>query len=142
MLLVKIFAAIRETMPATYFISPDEGLITVKVDGNIELEELFGLARGLHEDARYDPDLPLLADLRGMRLELANAASEPFSDFVISRFGSPRNASMAVVVDNDMDRELVAAVYWLSCAVGGNEMFEDYDLALKWLMRREFARAL
>ena len=46
---------------------------------------------------------------------------------------------MAVVIDSEMSRELVANIYWLACAVGGTEVFDDYDHALKWLIRREFA---
>ena len=45
---------------------------------------------------------------------------------------------MAAVIDGDMSRDLVAGIYWLACAVGGTEVFDDYDHALKWLIRREF----
>jgi hypothetical protein len=143
MIVVKIFAAAREAMPAAYFINPDEGLVTVRVEGEVDARTLLDTARGLHDDPTYDPSLPLLADLRGMRLALDPSSLEPLNEFIIDRFRAPpRDASMAVVVDGDMDHKLCAAVYWLSCAVGGNEMFEDYELALKWLMRREFAQAL
>lgn len=142
-MVVKIFAVVREAVPAAYFIEPDEGLITVRVEGDVDIEEVFAAARGLHEDPAYDPSLPLLADLRGMRMALDPVAVEPLNEFIITRFGAPpRNASMAIVVDGDMGGKLCAAIYWLSCAIGGNEMFEDYELALKWLMRREFACAL
>jgi hypothetical protein len=126
-------------MPSTYHINPDEGLITVKIDGEVDLAEVFETAHGLCEDPAYDPALPLLADLRGMRVALQEAALKPFNRFIISQFGKPRSASIAVVVDQEMDKELCAAVYWLNCAVSVSEMFEDYDLALKWLIRREFA---
>ena len=46
---------------------------------------------------------------------------------------------MAVVIDGEMSRELSAAIYWLACAVGGTEVFDDYDHALRWLIRKEFA---
>lgn len=126
-------------MPATHHINPDEGLITVKITGQVDLVEVFEAARDLHDDPAYDPALPLLADLRGMRVALHTEALKPFNRFIISHFGKPRSASIAVVVDEEMDKELCAAVYWLNCAVNGSEMFEDYDLALKWLIRREFA---
>ncbi len=128
-------------MPASYYINPDEGLITVQIEGDVDLVEVFETARDLYDDAAYDPTLPLLADLRGMRVTLHEAALKPFNRFIISHFGQPRSASIAVVVDQDMDKELYAAVYWLNCAVSIAEMFEDYDMALKWLIRREFAAA-
>ena len=128
-------------MPATYHINPDEELITVQIAGEVDLSEVFEAARGLYDDPAYDPNLPLLADLRGMRVDLREAARKPFNRFVISRFGQPRSASIAVLVDQEMDSELCAAVYWLNCALGVAEMFEDYDMALKWLIRREFAAA-
>jgi hypothetical protein len=128
-------------MPATYHINPDEGLITVQIDGNVDLVDVFETARDLHDDPAYDPELPLLTDLRGMRITLHEAALKPFNRFIISHFGRPRSASIAVVVDQEMDKEQCAAVYWLNCAVSASEMFEDYDLALKWLIRKEFAAA-
>ncbi len=129
-------------MPAAFHISEDEGLITVQVDDAVELAELFDTAKALTSDPSYDPALPLLADLRGMRVELEADALEPFNRFVVNSYGRNRRASTAVVVDHEMDRKLAAAIYWLSCALGHCEMFDDYDHALKWLIKREFAGAL
>ena len=128
-------------MPATYHINPDEGLITVQIDGDVDLVDVFETARDLRDDTAYEPTLPLLADLRGMRVKLNAAALKPFNRFIISHFGRPRSTSIAVVVDEDMDKELCAAVYWLNCSINAAEMFDDYDLALKWLIRKEFAAA-
>ena len=129
-------------MASEFHIKPDEGLITVQIQGAVDLVEIFETARDLHDHAEYDPALPLLVDLRGMRLALEQAALKPFNRYIIGHFGKSRSASIAVVVDHEMDNDLCAAVYWLNCAVSGSEMFEDYDLALKWLIRREFATAL
>lgn len=129
-------------MPSEFHINKDEGLITVQINEEVDLVEIFETARNLHDHADYDPALPLLVDLRGMRLTLEEAALKPFNRYIIWHFGDSRTASIAVVVDHEMDRELCAAVYWLTCAVSGCEMFEDYELALKWLIRREFATAL
>jgi len=129
-------------MASEFHIKPDEGLITVQIQGAVDLVEIFETARDLHDHAEYDPALPLLVDLRGMRLALEQVALKPFNRYIIGHFGKSRSASIAVVVDHEMDNDLCAAVYWLNCAVSGSEMFEDYDLALKWLIRREFATAL
>jgi hypothetical protein len=129
-------------MPSVYHINKDEGLITVQIQEQVDLVEVFETARDLHDHADYDPALPLLVDLRSMRLALEGAALKPFNRYIIGHFGKTRSASIAVVVDHEMNRDLCAAIYWLNCAVTGCEMFEDYDMALKWLIRRDFATAL
>jgi len=127
-------------MSPGFHIATDEGLISVQVPAQIDLVDLYELAKSVLNEPDYDQGLPLLLDLRGMRLELISSAAEPFAQFIINSF-SGRNGSMAVVIDTDMSRKLSAAVYWLACAVGGTEVFDDYDHALKWLIRREFAEA-
>lgn len=129
-------------MPAAYHISEDEALITVKVDGDVDLVELFEVAKSLEADPAYSPSIPLLVDLREMRVALQAAAVKPFNRFILAHFGPSREASIAVVVDSEMNRELCAAIYWLNCAIGSSEMFEDYDHALKWLIKREFANVI
>lgn len=127
-------------MPPGYHIANDDGLISIQVADEIDLAELYELAKSVLSSTDYAAELPLLADLRGMRLELNRDAAKPFSNFVINNFRN-RPVSMAVVIDGDMNRELSAAIYWLACAVGRTEVFDDYDHALKWLIRREFAHS-
>ncbi|MFV2089105.1 MAG: hypothetical protein ACC642_00465 [Pseudomonadales bacterium] len=125
-------------MSVLFHVSGDEGLISVRVESEIDLVGLYELAKSVHSDPGYDPTLPLLVDLRGMRIDLKRSAVEPFSRYIISHFND-RQASIAVVIDSEMEDKLCAAVYWLACAVNGAELFDDYDHALKWLIRREFA---
>jgi hypothetical protein len=73
-----------------------------------------------------------------MRLELNREDLQPFNRYMVGAFRN-RGASTAVVIDCDMSQKLSAAIYWLACAVGDTEVFDDYDHALKWLIRREFA---
>ncbi len=125
-------------MAPAYHIASDDGLISIQVGSEIDLADLYELAKSVLASDDYDPELPLLMDLRGMRLDWREEATEPFVRFAIDRFRN-RPGSMAVVIDGEMDRDLVAAIYWLACAVGGTEVFDDYDHAMKWLIRREFA---
>ncbi len=125
-------------MSPVFHISKDEGLISVRVEADIDLVGLYELAKSLYSDPAYEIDLPLLVDLRGMHFDLKQSATEPFSQYIINHY-SGREASIAVVIDPDMENKLCAAIYWLSCAVTGTELFDDYDHALKWLIRREFA---
>ncbi len=127
-------------MPVEHHIADDASITTVQVSGSVVPDELQAGVEALIADPGYDPALPLLVDLRGMEIELDCRALEPFNGFVIEHLGLSRAASMAVVIDNDLESELCAAIYWLSCAVYGTELFEDYDLAIKWLFRRDLAR--
>lgn len=125
-------------MAPAYHIASDDGLISIQVGSEIDLAELYELAKSVLSSQDYDPELPLVVDLRGMRLDWHQDATDPFTRFIIDNFKN-RPGSMAVVIDGDMERELVAGIYWLACAVGSTEVFDDYDHALKWLIRREFA---
>ncbi|MCB1685154.1 MAG: hypothetical protein R3E82_19230 [Pseudomonadales bacterium] len=126
-------------MPADYHISADDGLITVQIDSDVDLAHLYEVAKQLLEDPDYDARLPLLLDLRNMRLNIVESARGPFNQFIIGNFGRNREASIAVVIDTELDEKCCADIYWLACAVGSAELFEEYDLALKWLIKREFA---
>jgi hypothetical protein len=125
-------------MSPGFHIAEEEGLISIQVRNAIDLADLHDLAKDMLDSDEYDAELPLLVDLRGMRLELARRAVAPFNEFIVSSFGG-RQGSIAVVIDGDMSGKLAAAVFWLACAVGHTEVFDDYDHALKWLIRQEFA---
>ena len=125
-------------MSSEYHIATDDGLITVQVRNRITLADLHELAEAILNASEYDPGLPLLADLRDMRLDLGAETTEPFCRFIIEKFNG-RAGTIAVVIDGEMSSELSAGIYWLACAVDGTEVFDDYDHALRWLIRKEFA---
>ena len=126
-------------MPADYHINTDEGLIAVRIEGQVDLVDLLEHCKDLLANPQFDPGLPQLVDLRGMQLETQIAATKPFSRFIIQQYGPSTSSSIAVVVDPDLNAELCAGIYWLSCTLDNTEMFECYNQALKWLMKREFA---
>ncbi len=128
-------------MAPAFHIASDDGLISIRVSNEIDLAELYELSKAVLSSDDYDPELPLITDLRGMRLDWHKDATAPFTRFMIDNFRN-RPGSMAVVIDSDMHRDLVAGIYWLACAIGGTEVFDDYDHALKWLIRREFVNTL
>ncbi|MCZ6458273.1 MAG: hypothetical protein O6766_02820 [Gammaproteobacteria bacterium] len=131
-------------MATAYYISKDEALITVRIDEQIDLRALLVVTNNLLSDADYDPALALLLDLRGMQLDLTAAKKDSFNEFnefIIAQFGSGRQASSAVVIDPDLEANLCAAIYKLCCAIKATELFDDYDLALKWLFKRELGLA-
>lgn len=125
-------------MPMNYHISPDEGLITVNVTGDVRAGELARLGRSLLDEDAYDPDLPQLLDLRGLRPVPAGEL-ETLRRFVHDTYRPQVAGSVAVVIDEHLERSHSADIYLLTCAIGQAELFADYDQALKWLMRRAFA---
>lgn len=132
-------------MPLGYHINPDEGLITLQGTGEVPVAEFTRVCRAMLEDRNYDPDLPQLVDLRGLRpapLQADGSALpglESLRAFVQEDFGPRVNADVAVVIDDHLEERHCADIFLLTCAVHEAELFADYDQALRWLMRRAFA---
>lgn len=125
-------------MALNYHISTDEGLITVQGEGGVALGELARLGRSLLADRCYDPRLPQLLDFRGLR-PVKPGELEELMEFVQETYRRSVENSVAVVIDEHLERRHAADIYLLTCAFPDAELFSDYDLALKWLMRRAFA---
>ena len=47
-------------------------------------------------------------------------------------------ASIAVVLNQSLTPDETATVFRMALALGQVELFDDYEQALRWLMRREF----
>ena len=125
-------------MAAAYHINDDAGLITVRAEGNVDPKTLQAVGRALLQDAGFDPGLPQVMDFRGLRLPGDPVALADLTAFVEQEFGSQLSGSVAVVIDEDLEAGLCADVYQVTCTVARAELFEDYDQALRWIMRREF----
>ena len=125
-------------MSGQFHIDNNERLITVQIGTRIEFPDLQNLAESVLNSVSYEPCLPLLLDLRGMRLRLTREHTGSFSQFIIERFRS-HPGSVAIVIDEQMSANLSAGIFWLACAAGSTEVFDDYEHALKWLIRREFS---
>lgn len=128
-------------MPAGYHINASDGLITIEVAGNVSVADIHASAKQILADPQYDATLPQLIDLRGMDIELQSFAVAPFTRFMVARYGPQTQACVAVVIDAELEADICARVYWISCALGNSEVFDNYELALKWLMKQEFAEA-
>lgn len=125
-------------MALDYHISADEGLITVQAAGGVPLGELARFGRSLLADRAYDPRLPQLIDFRGMRPVRPGQLGE-LREFVQQIYRPRVESSVAVVIDEHLERRHGADIYLLTCAISDAELFCDYDQALRWLMRRAFA---
>ena len=125
-------------MAAGYHINDDEGLITVRAEGVVDPEALQAVGRAMLEDACFDPELPQLLDFRGLQVMAKPTTLAELKPFIEDEFREQVNGIIAVVIDDDLDASLCADIYRLTCAIPKAELFENYDQALKWLMRREF----
>lgn len=131
-------------MALGYHINADEGLITVRGDGNVAVTEIVELGESLLGDNAFDPELPQLLDFRGLRPRPpAQAGAEAefagLWDFVHSRYRAQIDANVAIVIDEHLEARHCADIFLLTCAISHAELFADYDQALKWLMREAFA---
>ena len=127
-------------MPVGYHINPDEGLITVRADGQVAIDELAVLGHSLLDDTGYDRALPQLLDFRGMRPR-PRGDLEALREFVHGEYRSRIGSDIAVVIDDHLESQHCADIFLLTCAIHEAELFADYDQALKWLMRRSFVPA-
>jgi hypothetical protein len=139
-------------MPVTYHIDQNEGLITLRAQGELTLRALINLGRAMIADHSYAAEFPQLLDFRGMRVvptlpQGAVGPVAPTSDldllkqFVFGPYRDHTAGNIAVVIDQHLESEHCADIYLLTCAIAGAELFADYELALKWLMRQEFVAA-
>ena len=125
-------------MPSNYFINHEEGLVTITGTSAMKLFEAEEVGRALLGDPSFDPYLPHLVDLRGLTLNRSKEESESFRDFMLHAYRPRVASSIAIVVDDSLDQHSLAGLYHVSCSMDQTEVFDDYEHALKWLMRREF----
>ena len=129
-------------MPCGYHINADEGLITISGTEDVPLQEAIALGEELLDDRAFESSLPHLVDLRGLVLTRTSAESEDFRDFVLDYYRPIVAASVAVLVDDSLDRGSLAALYHLTCRMDRTELFDDFEQALKWLVKREFVEPI
>ncbi len=128
----------KELSLVSYHINSDEGLITLRLAGDLDLVEIRERVESLLDDPQYSPHLPQLVDCRGIRPKVDKAELRTFTEFLTARYQTTVSASVAVVVDESLSADQTAGIYWLSCGHACAELFDNYDQALRWLMKREF----
>ena len=126
-------------MPCGYHMNLEDGLVTIRGEAEINLPSLVNLGEEVLADPGFDPYLPQLVDLRGMQVARDRAAEQALRHFTLSTYRPRVHSSIAIVVDDSLSEPELAGLYHLSCAMDKTELFDQYDQALKWLMRREFA---
>ncbi len=126
-------------MPCDYHINVDEELVTITSTQDVELAYAMQFGRSVLDDAKFKSTLPQLIDLRGLVIHGSGEQLSQFQNFVLHEYGRAVESSVAIVVDDSLGRYELAALYRLITQTPKAEMFDNYELALKWLMRTEFA---
>ena len=123
-------------MTTAYHVNTEDELLSVKVEGPVDLVEMYELAQTILADPIFDHQWPQLVDIRGMQLRIREGALKPFTAYVVGHYRPATDGAMAVVIDGALDQDQVAGIFRLVCAMPNTEMFDDYALAIKWLLAK------
>ncbi|NOX50301.1 MAG: hypothetical protein GXP16_07160 [Gammaproteobacteria bacterium] len=125
-------------MPCGFHINKEEGLVTITGNQLVPLYEAVSMGKALMADQNFEPTLPNLVDLRGLEISRSRDETLAFRRFILESYMPLINTSIAIVIDDSLDKSSLAGLYHLSCRMERTELFDHYEQALKWLMRREF----
>ena len=128
-------------MPCAYHIDVDAGLITLSGREAVNLADLTGTVSEMLGDALFMSSLPQLIDLRGLLLSRTVRSTRCFREFMLLQYQPRVHANVAIVVDDILSQRSLASLYLLVTHIDVAELFDHYELALRWLMRKEFAVA-
>jgi len=126
-------------MPCDYHINPDAGLVTITGSDDTTAKQFLELGERLLADPKFDAKLAQLMDLRGLTMAFQKDDNERMHDFSVNIYSPQVEANIAIIMDGDQDSKSIASMFRLACAMHKTELFDNYNQALKWLMRREFA---
>jgi hypothetical protein len=127
-------------VPAQYHINHEDEFVALQFEGKVDLADVYELCQSLLADPEFDPKLPQLADVRNIQLELSPGAMRPFSRYVTTKYRPLVDAPIAIVLDGSMDDDFCAGVFQFVCKLTDTEAFDDYALAIKWLLRNRWGR--
>ena len=126
-------------MAAQYHINREDEFIAIQLEGEVDLVDVYELCQQLLTDPEFDPKLPQLADVRRIQLKLTPGAMRPFLNYVTTKYRPFVGAPIAVVLDGSMDDDFCAGMFKFVCKFSETEVFDDYALAIKWLLRNSWA---
>jgi hypothetical protein len=122
-------------VPAQYHINHEDEFVALRFEGDVDLADVYELCQSLLADPEFDPKLPQLADVRNVQLKLLPGAMRPFLRYVTTKYRALVEAPIAIVLDGSMDDDFCAGVFRFACKLSETEVFDDYALAIKWLLR-------
>ena len=123
-------------MSLEYHIDANESLITVSVEDGLRPGDMELLAAQLLEDPLFDADMAQLLDLRQAKIELPDDHAKLLARYLLKKYNPAIDGNIAVVIDPDLTPADTAMVFRITCALERAELFEDFDMAVKWLARK------
>ena len=112
---IKSIALKDQWMPCGYHMNLDDGLITVSGTDASTFNELLCVGQDLLADPQFDPNLPHLVDLRGMQVQRDVQSSAALRHFTVKSYRPQVQSSVAVVVDDHLTNDLLAAMLKKIC---------------------------
>jgi hypothetical protein len=128
-------------VPLDYHINQEDEFITIRLEGAADLALIYELCQKLLNDPDYHAEWPQLVDVRGIELALKRGAMRPFARYVLTSYRPRVAAPIAVVIDGSMDEAFIAGAFRFVCSMPDAEVFDDYPLAIKWLVRKSMPSA-
>ena len=116
----------------------EDGLVTLNGGDGVNAVQLLAIGEQMLADPEFDPYLPQLVDFRNLTTDPDRETSARIRDFCLQTYRPRVFASIAVVINDSLSPRAMSDIYHLTCAMDKTELFDQYDQALKWLMRREF----
>jgi len=129
-------------LPTDFHIDTSEELISITVDADTTIEEFQQTVNTLTQASHYCAQWPHLVDLRAMKIEFANPSDTRTIEELSVEYRSRVNGNVAVVIAADIDPLTCANIFHFTCSVEAAELFDDYALAIKWLIKSELRRGL
>lgn len=126
-------------MPLKFHSNQEEGLTIINGDGPMTWDSLHQVLQDLLDSGEDHTTLPHIIDLREVEVDFDTTTMEPFGEFFAVRFGKEVVGSVAIVIKDGMTAEDCAKFYKVASSIDHAELFDDYNHAMRWLMRREFA---
>ena len=129
-------------MAVEYHINERDELITLTAGGAVTSAEACSCIDKMLKDQAFDANLPQLIDLRAAEPSGTAEDLAEFETFLLGDYQPRLGSTVAIVVNEDWDESTCARAFWVSCALGLAELFDDWNQACKWLVTREFTADL
>ncbi len=123
-------------MSLEYHIDADESLITVRVKDGLRPGDMESLAAQLFDDPLFAADMAQLLDLRQAKIELLDDHAKLLTRYLLNKYNPAIDGNIAVVIDPDLTPADTALMFRITCALERAELFEDFEMAVKWLARK------
>ena len=77
-------------MPAQYHINHEDEFVAIRLDGDVDLVDVYELCQTLLSDPDFNPNLPQLADMRSVNSKLTPGAMRQFLNYVTIEVSAAR----------------------------------------------------